>query len=129
MTPSSRTRSCTEADRNGRREQAEGFCRDAEDLAVLGTASPNALVPLYVHAGIAAADVVCCARLGEYSMSSNHSDAVRILKSADESLAPAMQRLLSVKSAAGYGATPASAQRVTDTRNAALKLITAARRA
>jgi hypothetical protein len=33
----------------------------------------NAFVTLCVHAGIAAADVICCARLGEYSRGEDHS--------------------------------------------------------
>ncbi|PZU36177.1 MAG: hypothetical protein DI573_14190 [Microbacterium sp.] len=129
MTPRpTRTRACAPSDRDGRRAQAEGFWRDAEDLAALATGSPNTLVTLYVHAGIAAADAICCARLGEYSTSGNHSDAVALLTRADATLAPALQRLISVKSAAGYGAISMSSQRITDSRKAAERLIAALRR-
>lgn len=128
MTPKDpRTNECSASERAGRIAQAEGFWNDAGDLHTLGGARPNTLVTLYVHAGIAAADAICCARPGEYSNSTNHSDAVALLRRADPALTAPLQRLVSMKSAAGYGAAPISAQRVTDAQNAATKLMNAVR--
>ncbi|GAA5093612.1 hypothetical protein GCM10025760_24030 [Microbacterium yannicii] len=128
MTPKNqRTKSCSATERAGRLQQAEGFWSDAEDLQELGEASPNSLVTLYVHAGIAAADVVCCAKLGEYSNSANHSDAIALLEKADSSLAPSLARLVGMKTAAGYSVSSMSAQRVSTARSAAEKLMVAAR--
>lgn len=130
MTPKNqRTKECSAAERAGRMQQAEGFWADAEDLAALGEASPNSIVTLYVHAGIAAADVVCCAKLGEYSNTPNHSDALTLLKKADPALEVSLSRLVGMKTLAGYGAATVSAQRVTTARTAAEKLLAAARRA
>ena len=130
MTPKNqRTKNCTAADRAGRLAQAEGFWQDAEDLRELGEASPNSIVTLFVHAGIAAADAICCAKLGEYSSSANHAEAITLLEKADPSLAPSLARLVGMKTAAGYGASPMSAQRVTTARGAAEKLVLAARAA
>ncbi|GAA5204987.1 hypothetical protein [Microbacterium kyungheense] len=128
MTPKNqRTKDCSPTERAGRMQQAEGFWQDAEDLRELGEASPNSVVTLYVHAGIAAADVICCAKLGEYSNSANHNEAITLLQKGDASLAPSLARLVGMKSAAGYGANPVSAQRVTTARSAAEKLVVAAR--
>ncbi|WES62831.1 hypothetical protein P0L94_10200 [Microbacter sp. GSS18] len=129
MTPrASRTAPCSAAERDGRRARAEEFWQSAEDLRELDEGS-NAVLSLYVLAGIAASDVVCCARLGEYSRSENHADAIDLLRRADRSLVPALQRLLSRKSESAYGVAPISATRVTEARNAADKLVRAARRA
>ncbi|MFF2487759.1 hypothetical protein ACFVSU_15250 [Microbacterium sp. NPDC058062] len=128
MTPKNqRTKTCTAADRAGRLTQAEGFWRDAEDLQELGEASPNSIVTLYVHAGIAASDAICCAKLGEYSNSANHAEAITLLEKTDSSLAPSLARLVGVKTAAGYSATTMSAQKVSTARSAAEKLVLAAR--
>ena len=40
-------------------------------------------VTLYVHAGIAAADVICAVSLGMYAQGDSHQDAVKLLASAD----------------------------------------------
>jgi hypothetical protein len=39
----------------------------------------DAYVTLLVHAGIAASDVICCARLGEHAQGDNHVEAVALL--------------------------------------------------
>lgn len=118
---------CDAADRRGRLEQALGFWRSAEDLRTLDEGQRNSIVSLYVLAGIAASDVICCARLGERSSSENHSDAVALLKRASPELVAPLQRLLSGKSAAAYGATPSSMHRQTEARTAALRLLDGAR--
>jgi len=128
MTPKlQRTTPCDARERKGRLASAEGFWGDAEDLYVLGTGRNNSLVTLYVHAGIAAADVICCARLGMYSNSGNHADALELLDKAAPELKTALQRLISIKTLAGYGAAPISAKKLSEARTAAEKLTAAAR--
>ncbi len=128
MTPKvQRTTPCGPHERKSRMVVAEGFWADAEDLTALGTGHGNSVVTLYVHAGIAAADIICCARLGRYSSSGNHADALLLLQQAAPELKPSLQRLVSVKSSAGYGVESMSAKKITEARAAADKLMTAAR--
>lgn len=98
----------------------------AEDLA-LNENGASSIVSLYILAGIAAADAICCAKLGEYSRSQNHADAVAVLRRADPGLAPSLQRLLTRKTEANYGIEPLSATRVNESRSAASRLVEAAR--
>ncbi|MBV9822088.1 MAG: hypothetical protein JO144_07550, partial [Actinobacteria bacterium] len=85
-------------------------------------------VTLCVHAGIAAADVVCCARLGVHARGENHDQAVELLGSVDRTLARALAALLRLKTQSGYshistsGADQVRAKRATET------LLDAARR-
>lgn len=75
------TKRCTEADRRGRPAKARQFLEalaDEDDLL-------DALVTLCAHAGIAGADVVCCARLGEHATGQNRTDeAVELLAGRQE---------------------------------------------
>lgn len=102
--------------------RAREFSRAAEALRDLDE-SANSIAATYVLCGIAAADAVCCRRLGEYSRSENHADAVELLKRVDPSLAPPLSRLVSDKSADAYGASTVPARRVDQTRTAAKKLL------
>ncbi|MHB1568462.1 MAG: hypothetical protein ACYC0H_04590, partial [Solirubrobacteraceae bacterium] len=66
----SRTRRCDEATIAGRLRKAEQFLDAAEtirDAADDEDQMADALVTLCVHAGIAAADVLCCIALGEHA--------------------------------------------------------------
>ena len=40
----------------------------------------DAYVTLLVHAGIAAADVVCCRELGEHALGESHTEAIALLR-------------------------------------------------
>ncbi|WP_448058646.1 hypothetical protein [Cellulomonas hominis] len=71
----------------------------------------DAYVTLCVHAGIAAADVICAARTGTYSRSGNHADAVSLLRTVDKESAGHLEALLKVKTLAGYSQHPISADR------------------
>ena len=75
---------------------------DASDVA-------DAYVTMCVHAGIAAADVICCKRLGEHSRGEDHSAAVNLLRTADPDSAKQLSVLLGMKTKAGYSALPVSA--------------------
>lgn len=84
------------------------IAREYQDLAHSksdpGTgAARNAIVGNAVLAGIAAADAVCCARLGERSTSADHSDAVILLERVDPVLAQKLSTLIGNKPTSHYG--------------------------
>lgn len=70
----------------------------------------DAYVTLCVHSGIAAADVICCARLGEHPQGDNHNEAVTLLKRADPDAARHLSTLLGLKTKSGYSHVPVSAE-------------------
>jgi len=94
--------------RLGKAKQFAAVARDVADLADEAQEVSDAYVTLLVHAGIAAADVICCARLGEYAQGSNHNEAIALLKKADPDSARHLETLLKMKTRVGYGHTPAS---------------------
>lgn len=84
------------------------IAREYQDLAHSksdpGTgAARNAIVGNAVLAGIAAADAVCCVRLGERSTSADHSDAVILLERVDPVLAQKLSTLIGNKPTSHYG--------------------------
>jgi hypothetical protein len=123
------TRKCTASDAAGRLEKARQFldAADAIDVAIEnGGDLSDAYVTLCVHAGIAAADALCCARLGVHATGPDHSASAALLGRIDKSLAKNLQRLLGLKTKAGYSSAPSSA---TDRRMAgrtAARLVEAA---
>jgi Domain of unknown function (DUF4129) len=83
---------------------------DAHALAALAADAPNnSYVSLLVLAGIAASDVICCARLDKHSSGESHQEALALLKQAAPELAPALKTLLDMKTRIAYGHKPASA--------------------
>ncbi len=129
---SGRTRSCSAADREGRMWVARQFALAAELIEEFtgepdeGTVN-NAYVTLCVHSGIAAADVVCCARLGEYSRGEDHKAAVLLLNKVGKGLGNALARLPALKTAAGYQPSSVSRQHVITARRQSDLLMTTAR--
>jgi hypothetical protein len=106
-----RTSPCTPEVRAGRLRKAGQFAEAADDVAELADEVDDvadAYVMLLVHAGIAAADVICCARLGEHAQGENHHDAVALLKVADDSSARHLDSLLRMKTRTSYGHTSPS---------------------
>jgi hypothetical protein len=106
-----RTSPCSPEARAGRLRKAGQFAEAAADVAELADEVDDvadADVMLLVHAGIAAADVICCARLGEHAQSENRQDAVALLKMADDSSARRLDTLLRMKTRTSYGHTPVS---------------------
>jgi hypothetical protein len=90
---------------------------DEEDIA-------DAFVTLCVHAGIAAADVICCARLGQHAQGEDHTEAVALLSKADRGSGKHLRVLLGLKTKAGYshaGATTADAKRAVRAAEALLE--------
>lgn len=81
-----RTVPCPQAVRLGRLRKADQFLQAATivvDFADDESEVTDACVTLFVHAGIAAADVICCAALGEHPRGENHGEAVAMLASVD----------------------------------------------
>lgn len=104
----SRSKECDAATKSGRLTKANEFMSAAEIVFDLTDDDPAdlgaAYVTLAVHAGIAAADVICCARLGQYAQGESHHEAVSLLHSVDKALAADLQVLLGMKTRAGYTA-------------------------
>lgn len=63
----------------------------------------DAYVTLCVHAGIAAADVVCCVRLAAHPYGERHADALATLQCASPGLEKPLAVLLALKTRSGYG--------------------------
>jgi hypothetical protein len=111
-----RLRNCDEAIVKGRLAKAEQFLdaaatvRDfADDEADVG----DALVTLCVHAGIAAADVICCKSLGHFVQGDDHLQAIAELSKVapgGKQLGNDLRALLQMKTRAGYAAPPVSAE-------------------
>lgn len=88
----------------------------------------DAYVTLCVHAGIAASDVICCARLGEHAQGENHDEAISLLAQADREGAKDLRTLLKLKTKAGYSHTPATADEFKRAGRAAQALVETAHR-
>lgn len=123
-----RTRPCTAAIRAGRLREAENHLADAHALAALAADAPNnSYVSLLVLGGVAASDVVCCARLAKHSSGESHKEALALLKQAGPELIPALKTLLDMKIRIAYGHKPASAVDRKRALRAAAALVEAAR--
>lgn len=122
------TKRCTDADRRGRLAKARQFLEAVELVETLADEEDllDALVTLCVHAGIAAADVVCCARLGEHATGQNHTEAVDLLARVDKTSARDLPKLLGMKTRAGYSSTPISAANARSALRSATRLVAAA---
>ncbi|EPR75696.1 hypothetical protein ADILRU_1866 [Leifsonia rubra CMS 76R] len=94
----------------GRRAKAKQFLRVAEDVRELSDEEDvrDAVVTLYVHAGIAAADAICAAAVGKHAKGHSHQDAVTLLASVDKQASGSLNVLLGMKTRAGYGHDPIS---------------------
>lgn len=66
-------------------------------------AARNAAAGNAVLAGIAAADAICCLRLGQRSSSSDHTDAIALLAKVDKKLAQDFSILIGDKPTSHYG--------------------------
>lgn len=81
-----RTTPGSESIRRGRLSKAAQFQRvamDALELAEEHYEVADAVATLCIHAGIAASDAICIARLGHFAQGQDHNDAVALLKSVD----------------------------------------------
>lgn len=107
--------------------EVAGLVRDLaneQDPSEIG----DAYVTLCVHAGIAAADALCCAGLGEHAQGENHNDAVQLLAKVDVEAGRALRALLGLKTKAGYSHTSATAEEFKRAGRSAEALVMQARR-
>jgi hypothetical protein len=89
---------------------------------------PNAAVDLFVDAGIAAADVICASKLGEYAIGENHNEAIALLGKAEPDAAKYLRTLLNMKSKVAYSHQSVSSDDRKKASRAATKLVESARR-
>ncbi|WP_407689748.1 hypothetical protein [Mycobacterium sp. HUMS_1102779] len=120
------TRKCSSAVTAGRLSKAVEFFDAAEHLQ---DDMPNAAGDLFVDAGIAASDVICCVRLGVHSSSGTHNDAVTLLETADKGSGKHLSILLGLKNKAAYTHQSLSTAECKRMDRAASHLVEAAKRA
>jgi hypothetical protein len=128
-----KTRRCDDETARGRLRKAEQFLEAAMNVRELADDEADvgdAFVTLCVHAGIAAADVLCCVALGVHAQGDEHGEAVGLLATVrpeGEETSKALRVLLAMKTKAGYSPRSVSG----DDRKRALRsverLVTAAR--
>ena len=124
------TRPCDPHVKAGRLAKAAQFAAAAHDVLDLADEADDvadAFVTLAVHAGIAAADVICCTRLNVYHQGDNHNDAVDLLDRADKPAAAHLRTLLGMKTRAGYSWAPVTTQETLRAQRAMDALVEAAR--
>jgi hypothetical protein len=121
-----RTVRCSDAARAGRLAKAQQFWSAAQTIETFAddeTTIADAYTTLAVHAGIAAADVICCARLGEHARGDDHDAAVALLAMADRARAKDLATLLRMKTRSGYGHEPTSRSDRQRAQRAAARLV------
>lgn len=121
---------CATATRDGRRIKATQFLDSAAVVAAMADDESDVLdacVTLLVHAGIAAGDAICCARLGRHAQGTDHRDAIELLAMVDSGMAKDLGVLLGMKTQAGYGARATTGDKHRRAVRAATRLVEAAR--
>lgn len=95
---------CSPEVRRGRRQKAVDFMASANALGIVVNAADgsDSYVQLCILAGIAAADVICCAKLGYHSEGQDHTSAVILLSSVDSRNGKNLRTLLGMKTRSGY---------------------------
>ena len=90
---------CTTDERADRLLKAEKFLLAAETIATIidDLAMGDAYVTLCVHAGVAAADVICCSKLGVCYEGLDHNGAIASLAKLDHTTALSLSTLLHIK--------------------------------
>jgi hypothetical protein len=130
---SGRTKPCDPAIIEGRLRKAEQFLEAAvtiRDAADDEGGVGDAYVTLCIHAGIAAADTICCVALGVHSTGEDHHEAVTLLgkvRPEGSELARALGVLLGMKTRAGYSAAPVTAENCKRAQRQSERLVQAAR--
>ncbi len=128
-----KTTPCDDDTARGRLRKAEQFLDSAttiRDLADDEADVGDAFVTLCVHAGVAAADVLCCAALGLHAQGDDHGEAVGLLarvRPEGEDMSKALRMLLGMKTKAGYSSRAVSGDDRKRALRSAERLVTAAR--
>lgn len=117
----------------GRLSKAEQFFEAAETIRNLADDEEevgDAYVTLCVHAGVAAADVICCVALKEHAQGDDHHQALALLarvRPGGTELAKSLAPLLGMKTRAGYSFWPVTNDNRKRARRHAERLLRAAR--
>jgi hypothetical protein len=129
-----KTKPCDRAAGRQRLQAAVSYEQLAATAAVLTEPDDpyrwSSLITNCIHAGIAAADAICCAVLGEHAQGDDHQQAIELLRRVTPGgtdLAKALAVLLAMKTAAGYGAAPLTEEKAKRARRSADRLVLAAR--
>jgi hypothetical protein len=129
-----KTKPCDRAEARQRLQSAVSYQQVAATTAVLSERDDpyrwSSLITNCVHAGIAAADAICCAVLGEHAQGDDHQQAIELLRRVTPGgtdLAKALAALLAMKTAAGYGTGPLREEKAKRARRSADRLVSAAR--
>jgi hypothetical protein len=123
-----RTKRCTSRVIAGRLAKAEAFLDNGELLAD-DEDRRNPSATLFVDTGIAAADVLCCERLGAHAHGQDHNDAVELLARVDASMAKHLGTLLTRKSRISYSDRVLPISEFRKVQRAATTLVQAAKQA
>lgn len=127
-----RIRECDERISAGRLRKARQFldaARTIREFADEEAEVDDAFVTLCIHAGIAAADTVCCEALGHHAQGDDHNQAISELSKVrpdGEALSNDLRALLQMKPRAEYGPIPVSAEQRKRAWRRAEKLVDAA---
>ena len=123
------TKKCTPESRAGRLGKANQFLAAAEmiSISIEDSDLADAFVTLCVHAGIAAADVICCAKLNEHSIGGNHNLAISLLARVDQGSSIHLKTLLDMKGHAGYSDISVTSEYQEGAKLAAQALVNAAK--
>ncbi len=126
-----RTKKCTQLTRRARLSKGEQFSETADIIETVLEENDliDAYITLCVHAGIAAADVICCARLGMHASGDAHDEAVPLLRKIDQKAATDLKTLLDMKTPASYSDAPLSVTKRRQAKRAADRLMEMAREA
>lgn len=124
-----RTRPCTDAIRMGRLSKAISFYTAAKRTYALAQTEPDSVdsaATLFVQAGIAASDVLCCVQLKMHARGQDHADAVGLLARVSKPLASDLRTLLELKSPVAYSHERTSKAKLDRAARAAARLVEAA---
>jgi hypothetical protein len=125
-----RVKQCDDRLVEGRRRKAVQFLEAAElirDFADDEADAGDVFVTLCVHAGIAAADVVCCRALGHHVQGEDHNEAIAEVGKVDRQHAKDLRTLLQIKTKAAYSPDAVSAEERKRTGRAVERLVGAIR--
>ena len=117
--------------KNGRLLKAREFAATASvlsDDATRNSDHGDAYVTMAIHSGIASSDVICAAKLGEYSAADSHSAAVALLKKTNPEATSLLSKLLSLKTKSAYGHRAVTAAEVRSAESTHKKLLDIAER-
>ena len=91
------------AEARGRRKVAETYLEVAHLISNEDGTAINVCVGMAVLAGIAAADAICAASLGERYSGTDHHAAASLLERVDPRLGRVLRSLVELKGASHYG--------------------------